>query len=336
MTLVVKDSEASLPDGSSKTVSNHESSINTPSHSTISTHTATTSLRGTAIADSSNTPLFTPHTSVVSSNTAQTEQTPSTTSSTPQISMTSSFATQKSIPSIRSEDVPIPTVESAASSPLSSQDGTTPRTLSVPTPYYGGLDTLKEVNRSPPDKELCAFHFGESRETSPFTFRKMHNATPEPPRTVDHSASGFGPVELPDGPFPKKSAQKPASGYFKESSTSTPGPSAASELVPGSRVLRQGTKLNKYDVKDERPPNEPYFDEQFQRALQKGKYIARNIKETLQTCELADDRDSHVHRMIQTADELRNFDAPAVCTIGVVGDSGVGKMRRYLLSLLNC
>jgi hypothetical protein len=337
MTLNVKDCETSSPDGSSKSVSNLGSSINTPSRRTvITTHTSGTSSTGTAIADSLETPLLTPRTSVASSNTKQNEETPSTTSFTPQVSMTSSFATQTSLPSIQSENVPIPSTESPASSPLGSQDVATPRTLPVPIPYYGGPDTFKEVNRSPPDREHYAFHFGESREASPFTFRKMHNATPEPPRMTDHSTSGFGPVELSGGPISKNSTQMPTSGSFKATSTSTLGPSVELEQVPGSRHVLQGSNLSKYDVKDERPPNEPYFNEHFQKALQKGKYIAGNIKKTLQTCELADDRDSHVYRMIQTADELHNFDAPTVCTIGIVGDSGVGKIRRYLLSLLNC
>lgn len=331
---MVKGRETSSPDGSSKTVSNDEFSINTPSHSTVSTtHASMASSTGTTIGDSSNTPLLTPHSSMASANTAQTEKTPNTTSSTPQISMTSSFATQTSIPSIRSEDIPIRSIEPPATSPLGSQDGATPMTLPVPTSYYGGLDTLKEVNRSPPDKELYAFHFGESRETSPFTFRKMHNATSEPPRKVDHSASGFGPVELSGGPFPKQSAQMPASGSFKESLTSLPESSVASEYVPGSGVLRQGTNFNKYDVKDEKPPNEPYFNEQFQKAVKKGIDVAGRIKDILETCELAKDPESQVHGMLQTAEELQNFDAPAVCTIGIVGDSGNGKMRQLAVFL---
>jgi hypothetical protein len=85
-------------------------------------------------------------------------------------------------------------------------------------------------------------------------------------------------------------------------------------------------------VKDEIPPNEPYFNEQFQKALQKGKQIAGRIKDTLQACELAEDPESHVYGMIQTAAELHSFDSPAVCTIGIVGDSGVGKARSYLRS----
>jgi hypothetical protein len=91
----------------------------------------------------------------------------------------------------------------------------------------------------------------------------------------------------------------------------------------------------RYNVKDERPPNEPYFTEQFQRALQNGKYIAGRIKYTLQACELAEDRESHVFEMIQTATELHNFDAPAVCTIGIMGDSGVGKARSCLRSQIS-
>jgi hypothetical protein len=82
--------------------------------------------------------------------------------------------------------------------------------------------------------------------------------------------------------------------------------------------------LGKYNTNDETPPNEPYFNVEFQNALQKGKSVARRIADTLSTCELAQDRDSQVFSMIETANELRQFDAPSVCTIGIVGDSGVG------------
>jgi hypothetical protein len=108
-----------------------------------------------------------------------------------------------------------------------------------------------------------------------------------------------------------------------------------SDLMSGSSTTRKGIVHGRYNVKDERPPNEPYFTEQFQRALQNGKYIAGRIKDTLQACKLAEDGESHVFEMIQTATELRNFDAPAVCTIGIMGDSGVGKARSCLRSQIS-
>jgi len=163
----------------------------------------------------------------------------------------------------------------------------------------------------------------------------MHNATPEPSQTAEQRTYRSGAAELPDDLSMQQLAKKLASGNLNGTSSSMSSNSGTSHLMPGSNTTRERTARGRYDVKDEKPPNEPYFNEQFQKALQKGKQIAGRIRDTLQACELAEDRESHMYSIIETATELHRFDAPAVCTIGIVGDSGVGKAKSYLRSNLS-
>ncbi len=298
----------------------------TPSIKTIfASHNPTPSAIGATVADSISSVASTTQTSVASSTTKHIIATPPTVSSTPPLSSVFTFSAGVSNSSSRSRDSPIPSIELPGTLPVGAQDGGTPRSLPVPGPYFCSLDTLKEANSSPPEHGVAAFHFGGGgRQPSPFTFRKMHNATPEPLQTLDHSTHITEGVELPDGSPVQQLAKKLAMSGLKDNSASTSNHSGSSKVEPGSTTARERTAYSRYDVKDEKPPDEPYFNEKFQMALQKGKHIAGRIRDKLQACELAEDRESHVYGMIQTAAELHSFDAPAVCTIGIVGDSGVG------------
>ena len=80
-----------------------------------------------------------------------------------------------------------------------------------------------------------------------------------------------------------------------------------------------------YDVDDEELPSDPYFNPSFQEALKIGTYIAGSIEDALRTCTLSQDPESQLHKLVNTSNQLRNFQTPSVCTIGVVGDSGVGE-----------
>jgi hypothetical protein len=249
---------------------------------------------------------------------------------TPQSS--TKFSTMMPVsPDSQAKDVPVPSIESSTSGLSELPDVTTPRMRIFSDTYDNVVDTLKQVNLSPPLNSSRGL-FRKDNESSTSTFRSLHNTTPEPstlPRQ-DTEMYYFG-----------GSGKGPASGGV----TSTAGQGGGQSLAPNTPgnvisppviklrsssapaqppVLKQSSKLGKYNINDETPPNEPYFNEEFQRALQKGKSVAQRIANILDTCELAQVRDSQVFNMIQTANEFRKFDAPSVCTIGIVGDSGVG------------
>ncbi|CZR60546.1 uncharacterized protein PAC_10442 [Phialocephala subalpina] len=58
---------------------------------------------------------------------------------------------------------------------------------------------------------------------------------------------------------------------------------------------------------------------------QNGRAIASKIKEELKYIKHVRKNDAHIRRMIDHAAGLRQFTASAVCTIRIVGDSGIGK-----------
>lgn len=85
-----------------------------------------------------------------------------------------------------------------------------------------------------------------------------------------------------------------------------------------------------YDVTDEIPPSEPYFDPAFQEALKKGTQLAGSIAETLGRSGLAHTVGSDLHKIYSTAKDLEGFQSPATRTIGIVGDSAAGNHARCL------
>ncbi|KAH0543399.1 hypothetical protein FGG08_002257 [Glutinoglossum americanum] len=76
---------------------------------------------------------------------------------------------------------------------------------------------------------------------------------------------------------------------------------------------------------DEEDPAEPFFDKEFQLALEGGVGIAREIANTLQGYQLEKDPPSDLYRLWKEAAALRGYGNPETRVIGVVGDSGGGK-----------
>lgn len=297
----------------------------TPSNPTASTTDNQAAEISTNAASTSQTPM-------VSLPTEPVMATPHASISTPPTSSMLTYSTRLSKPPPQSKDFPIPSIELPDTLP----DGAATESLSVSPPYFSTTDTTRDSDRIPHEHQTNTFRFGEDREASPFTFRKMYNATPEPTEPVVRLTEKPGAaVDLMNELETQQLARTLASSNIKNTSISTSDSLGVSNWRPGSGTTRKRITHGRYSVKDERPPNEPYFSEQFQKALQKGKYIAGRIKDTLEACELAEDPESHVFEMIKTATELHNFDAPAVCTIGVMGDSGVGKLDTLRLHIID-
>lgn len=248
---------------------------------------------------------------------------------TPQSSTTFSPKISGSLPGLK-PDVPIPSVELLAIG----SDISSPGMRTSFNDYDNVLDTLKEVRLKPPGNDSRAFQFGQQKELSLFTFRGLHNTTPEPTAGVEQatapilfssSPSGSGLGLEHNRSVSILCAQQP-SAIHVSATIVTPQVTKlrASSAPVQPPVPNQPPKPARYDIKDEIPPDEPYFSKDFQRVLQAGKSVAQQIGNVLGTCELARDRESQVLSMVQKANELSKFDAPSVCTIGIVGDSGVG------------
>ena len=79
-----------------------------------------------------------------------------------------------------------------------------------------------------------------------------------------------------------------------------------------------------YEIRDEPPPSEPFFNEAFQEALELGRGLVSDLSVSLSHCDLAHTPESDIGKIWRTAQKLERFDRPEARTIGIVGDSGSG------------
>lgn len=245
---------------------------------------------------------------------------------TPQSSMT--LSPRMSGPPLhpRPEDIPVPSIESPTIAlPEPSGEGI-PRTSSFSDPYHSTLDQFRQVNLSPFGDSSPIRQSGE--ENGSFTYRSLHNTTPEPTFHAQQTtrANHFtgSDSRVSPGNVTGLGALQSGSNNGSTNILSHVTNFGASSVPVQPPNLVSSSGLGVYDTNTETAPDKPYFDKEFQVALRKGKVVARRVADILSTCDLAKDRESHVFSMIQTANELYKFDAPSVCTIGIVGDSGVG------------
>lgn len=219
---------------------------------------------------------------------------------------------------------PIPSIEGLESNPTVSTSS---------SDYEDALNTLEGMSLDPTNNESQLVLRGtQEKELSSFTFRGLHNTTPEPMARVAKAAevnpnnrSGY---RLGTGRRIFASIRGAKKPIIPKVSVGTVAPQPtklrASSAPVQPQIPNNPPRLATYNIRDEIPPDRPYFNEDFQRALKAGKSIAQNIHDIFSACELARDRDSQVVSIVQTANELSRFDAPVMCRIGIVGDSGVG------------
>ncbi|KAI9879730.1 MAG: hypothetical protein M1830_007515 [Pleopsidium flavum] len=168
-------------------------------------------------------------------------------------------------------------------------------------------ELLRDCSLSPPSQPP---RFGISEINDAFTFRGLYNATPEPTFT-------------PHGRKFQSSAETDSEAVQSPSRQFVEDLSASFRLLDIYAPSDQDRAF--YDVKDEKPPSEPYFDPAFQEALKKGVGLAGKIAARLEQCELAHKVDSDLYKLYRSARELESFESPATRTIGLVGDSATGK-----------
>lgn len=66
-------------------------------------------------------------------------------------------------------------------------------------------------------------------------------------------------------------------------------------------------------------------NQRLQIAVSEGKDISESLANILKRSSLADNEQSNLHQVVSLAEELQNYQFPAEFTVGLVGDSGVGK-----------
>lgn len=150
---------------------------------------------------------------------------------------------------------------------------------------------------------------------TPFDFRFLYNATPQPSPKPNRSGRGGGPSQAAD----------------------TAGPSLN---LPNNRRISDVSTISvderapPYDVRDEQPPtNAVFFNPQFQTQLTRGIHIAESL-----ACDLGHCRPksgSNVRRLLDDARRLSNFQTQDTRIVALLGDSGEGKSS-VINSLLHC
>jgi len=96
---------------------------------------------------------------------------------------------------------------------------------------------------------------------------------------------------------------------------------------------RSGSHVNNppYDIADEAPPRERFHEPEFQRAFSNSKQLMRDLTSVLASNITHLDPSSAMAALHTRAGTLSNFQCPSTRTVGLVGDSGVGKQPAFLI-----
>lgn len=95
---------------------------------------------------------------------------------------------------------------------------------------------------------------------------------------------------------------------------------------PGRRRRsRSSLNMNVYSVEDENPPESLFYASDIQNALIRAKSASQRIALALSNSTLHKEPGSRIDNLLRTALNLTKFKPPSSRTVGLVGDSGVGK-----------
>lgn len=94
-----------------------------------------------------------------------------------------------------------------------------------------------------------------------------------------------------------------------------------------SRRRRSSSRLAepRHEVESEELPSEPFHAPAFQAAFGDAKDLVSMIRDGLSTSDLSGDPESTLARLVRESTRLANFECQNTRTVGLVGDSGVGK-----------
>jgi hypothetical protein len=111
----------------------------------------------------------------------------------------------------------------------------------------------------------------------------------------------------------------------------TPSPRRTLGLLPdgslgsSARRRRRSASANQgYDVGEEAPPQDRFYNPEFQRSFTHAKSLMTRLARVLGSSTLPLEPDSTMKALHDKAGELAHFRCPPTRTVGFVGDSGVG------------
>lgn len=199
--------------------------------------------------------------------------------------------------------------------------------------------------------------------SEPFTFRSLHNVTPEPPRFVPPPVS-FSPLPRPSSLAPMLSpsprlqepstlsvrSQPAATTPASDSAPRVHSSSASSQENPRSpvatttgdtvspaAVVQPSPQPIPYDAKDEPAPAHALFTSTFQDALKDGRKIAQAAVAAIEAAigTGTAEPDDLLRKLMQDAKGLTKFEGTDTRTIAVLGDSGEGKHKSIYVECLH-
>jgi hypothetical protein len=77
-------------------------------------------------------------------------------------------------------------------------------------------------------------------------------------------------------------------------------------------------------VREEEPPQDRFFDPEFQQAFGEAKTLIASLSRVLGTSSLGLEPDSKIHESLERANKLAKFQCPPTRIVALVGDSGAG------------
>lgn len=193
-------------------------------------------------------------------------------------------------------------------------------------------------------------------ENTLFTFRSLHNASPQPPMMFAKPLKLAGPSSAAQ-PSETNSLQAPGNHKTDEIQQKLGSLNSSENLVRGiPKILNNAESLGPvehkvepdlqpqphstvppivptnakdltrapYDTKDEPAPTAPFYTTAFQSALKDGVGIAREAGEALVAVCALDDSPT-LQRLKSMAEDLSKYRNSETKTIAVLGDSGEGK-----------
>ncbi|KAF2195110.1 hypothetical protein K469DRAFT_681465 [Zopfia rhizophila CBS 207.26] len=108
------------------------------------------------------------------------------------------------------------------------------------------------------------------------------------------------------------------------------GKASASDSQVPNESNRHDLNDLRYHIRSEVHPDGPIYDEQLKAVLRQTKQQLSAMQRTMEQCPLVTDGASSLYNLAKQTEDLAQFKYPVTRTIGVVGESGVGKS-----SLLN-
>lgn len=94
---------------------------------------------------------------------------------------------------------------------------------------------------------------------------------------------------------------------------------------PGSASRRRSQDQTPHNVADEEPPQEQFHEPDFQREFANAKKLVADLANVLASSSLHNEAESRIRALYLQAVDLSRFQNPSTRTVGLVGDSGVGK-----------